>query len=92
MIANVSAGVIMTPVALSLAAQAGLDPKPFLIAVVIGASTAFMTPIGHQANAMVTGPGSYRYRDFVRVGSPLTVAVLVGAALLSPWVFPFLAV
>jgi di/tricarboxylate transporter len=90
-IANVSAGVIMTPVALSIAAQSGLEARPFLVAVVIGASTAFMTPVGHQANSMVTGPGGYRYNDFVRVGSPLSVAVLCAAALLIPIVFPFQA-
>lgn len=88
-IANVSAGVIMTPVALSLASQMQLDSRPFLVAVVIGASTAFMTPVGHQANTMVSGPGNYRYRDFVRVGTPMTIAVIVVAALLIPIVFPF---
>lgn len=88
-IANVSAGVIMTPVALSIAAQSGFESRPFLIAVVIGASTAFMTPVGHQANTMVTGPGNYRYRDFMRVGSPLTLIVIVGATILIPLFSPF---
>ncbi|MEO6709269.1 MAG: SLC13 family permease, partial [Planctomycetota bacterium] len=77
---------------LSLASQVGLDARPFLVAVVIGASTAFMTPVGHQANTMVTGPGNYRYRDFTRVGSPLTLIVLIVAVILIPIVFPFVRI
>jgi di/tricarboxylate transporter len=86
---HVAAAVIMTPVALSLALELGVSERPLVMAVLTGASSAFMSPVAHQANAMVMGPGEYRYRDFVRAGAPLTVLLLVAAWLLLPVFFPF---
>ena len=81
---NVSTAVIMTPVALSLASSLELSDRPFLMAVVAGANFCFLSPVAHQANAMVMGPGGYRYVDFLRVGALIT-AICIG---LSTWLIP----
>lgn len=86
---NVSTAVIMTPVALELAQQLGVSDRPLLMAVVTGSSLAFMSPVSHQANAMVMGPGGYRYKHFVRVGAGLTLLTAGLAILLIPILFPF---
>lgn len=88
LISHVAAAVIMAPVALSLAEQLGCSDRPLLMAVLTGASLSFMSPVAHQANAMVVGPGDYRYTNFLRAGTPLTIALLVAAALLLPFFFP----
>jgi di/tricarboxylate transporter len=86
---NVSAVVVMAPVALSLAQQAGADPRPFLVAVALSASFAFLSPVGHAANTMVAGPGDYRFVHFLRVGAPL-LALEAGLLLaLVPVLWPF---
>jgi di/tricarboxylate transporter len=74
---NVSAAIILAPIAASIALQAGLPPEPFLMAVAIGASTDFLTPFGYHNNTIVMGPGGYRFIDYPRLGAPLTVIVLV---------------
>ena len=86
---NASTAVIMTPIALEVAGAAGLDARPFLMAVVAGSSLGFLSPVAHQANAMILGPGGYRYRDFLRVGAPLTVLLLVASVVLIPALWPF---
>jgi di/tricarboxylate transporter len=78
----------MCPVALSFADQAGLNDRAFIMAVLTGASLAFMSPVAHQANAMVVGPGDYKYRDFVKVGTPLAVLMFAVAVWLIPVMFP----
>jgi di/tricarboxylate transporter len=84
----VAAALIMTPVALDMAAQIpGDNEKVLLMAVVTGASLAFMTPVAHQCNAMVMGPGAYKYRDFLRVGAPLTLFLTVLSIYLLPLFF-----
>ncbi len=85
---SLAAAAIMTPVALSLANEMHLGDRAFLMAVVAGASFAFMSPVAHQGNTMIMGPGKYRYRDFLRVGTPLTVVVIVLAALVIPLFWP----
>jgi di/tricarboxylate transporter len=89
LITNNAAAVLMFPIAVSTAAQAGLDPRPFAIAVAIGASSSFLTPIGYQTNTMVYGIGGYRFWDFARVGLPLTLLVLVLALLVIPLAWTF---
>lgn len=86
---SLAAASIMTPVALSLAARLELSDRPFLMAVLAGASFAFMSPVAHQGNTMIMGPGQYRYRDFLRVGTPLTLIALVTAAVAIPLFWPF---
>jgi di/tricarboxylate transporter len=89
LMSHVAAAVVMTPVALSLALELGVSERPFVMAVLTGASFSFMSPVAHQANAMVMGPGGYRYRDFLRAGAPLTVLLSLAAYFLLPVLFPF---
>lgn len=85
---HIAAAVIMTPVALSFSDQLGVSDRPLVMAVLTGASLAFLSPVAHQANAMVVGPGDYRYRDFLKVGTPLFLLLFVLALGLIPWMFP----
>lgn len=85
---HVAAAVVMAPIALSIANEMQVSDRPLLMAVVTGASLAFMTPVAHQANAMVAGPGDYRYRDFLRVGTPLTLLLYGYAVAVIPWIWP----
>lgn len=89
---NVTTAVIMTDVAIQLAEAASLQPTPFLMAVITGSSLSFLSPVAHQAGAMVMGPGGYTYRDFLRAGTPLAVICIVVASLLIPVLWPFLEV
>lgn len=86
---HIAAATIMTPIALSFAEELMVDERAFVMAVVTGASLAFMSPVAHQANAMVVGPGDYRYRDFLRVGTPLTLLLGGAAIFLIPLLFGF---
>lgn len=88
LITNNAAAVLMFPIALSTAGQAGLDPRGFAIAIAIGASASFLTPIGYQTNTMVYGMGGYKFGDFIRVGFPLTILVIIAAMLIIPIAWP----
>jgi di/tricarboxylate transporter len=88
LITNNAAAVLIFPIALATAAGAGLDPRPFAIAIAIAASASFMTPIGYQTNTMVYGPGGYRFGDYLRLGAPLTLLVIVATILIVPIVWP----
>ncbi len=85
---NAAAAVLMAPIALGVAAGLEASPDPFLMSVAIGASCAFLTPIGHQANALVMGPGGYRFGDYWRLGLPLEIVVVVVAVPLLLWFWP----
>jgi di/tricarboxylate transporter len=74
-ITNNAAAALLFPIALSAATQAGLDPRPFLIAVALGGSASFATPLGYQTNLMVYGPGGYRFTDFLRIGIPMNIFI-----------------
>jgi di/tricarboxylate transporter len=69
----------MAPIALSLAVGLGVSADPFLMAVAVGASCAFLTPIGHQSNALIMGPAGLRFGDYWRMGLPLEVIIVVVA-------------
>jgi di/tricarboxylate transporter len=69
----------MSPIALGAASQLGTNPDTFLMAVAIGASCAFLTPIGHQNNILVLGPGGFRFGDYWRMGLPLELLVLAAS-------------
>lgn len=85
----VAAALIMTPVALDLSARLDtVSERALLMAVITGASLAFMTPVAHQCNAMVVGPGDYKYRDFIKVGTPLTLFLIMIALFLIPLFWP----
>jgi di/tricarboxylate transporter len=88
LITNNAAAVLMFPIAFATATEAGLEPRGFALAIAIAASSSFLTPIGYQTNTMVYGMGGYRFADFARVGAPLTVLVLVVAALVIPIFWP----
>jgi len=78
-ITNNAAAVIMVPLALAITQQAGLDPEPFMLAIMIAASASFATPLGYQTNLMVYGPGAYRFSDFLRAGIPMNFVVGITA-------------
>jgi di/tricarboxylate transporter len=80
--------LLMGPVAAGMASQLGLAIDPFLMAVAIGAASDFLTPIGHQCNTLVMGPGGYRFGDYWRLGLPLSIIVLSVGTLLVPLVWP----
>ncbi|MEM6305487.1 MAG: SLC13 family permease [Pseudomonadota bacterium] len=86
-VSNNAVAVIMTPIAISLAAALGLDPRPLVVAVMIAASCAFATPIGYQTNTLVYGPGGYKFTDFVKIGLPLNLTMSVIASATIPLVF-----
>ena len=88
LITNNAAAILMFPVGMATASQAGLDPRAFAIAVALGASASFLSPIGYQTNTMVYAMGGYHYTDFARVGLPLTVIMLAVAALVLPIAWP----
>ena len=83
-LSNNASAVLLTPIALAVAAATGIDPKPLLVAVTFGASASFATPVGYQTNTMVMGPGGYLVRDYLRVGVPLNVIMFIVAAILIP--------
>ncbi|BAM00479.1 MULTISPECIES: SLC13 family permease [Caldilinea] len=89
LISNNAVAVLLTPVALSLAASLNISPMPLLVALLFGASAAFMTPFGYQTNAIVMGPGGYRFIDYLRVGAPLQLIMVVIASLAIPVLWPF---
>jgi di/tricarboxylate transporter len=86
---NNAAAIVLTPVALRLGEELGVDARPFVFAVCFAASASFMTPTGYQTNMMVYGPGNYRFTDFTRFGAPLNLLFWLLASLLIPWFWPF---
>jgi len=89
LITNNAAGVLMFPIAMAVAQDAGVSYLPFVICVMVGASAGFITPIGYQTNLMVYGPGGYRWLDYVRFGTPLSILVGIATVLIVPRVWPF---
>jgi di/tricarboxylate transporter len=85
---NAAAVVLMAPIGISVAQGLNANIDPFLIAVAIGASCAFLTPIGHQSNTLVMGPGSYKFGDYWRMGLPLEVIVVLVSIPLILMVWP----
>ena len=85
---NAAAVILMAPIGMGVAQTLGTSIDPFLMAVAIGGSSAFLTPIGHQSNTIVMGPGGYRFADYLRMGIPLEI-VIVGVAIPAiMWVWP----
>jgi di/tricarboxylate transporter len=88
-ISNTAAALIVFPVAMASAASLEIDPRGFAVAVALAASASFLTPVGYQTNAMVQAPGGYRFRDYTRLGFPLS-AMMVAVILIGvPIVWPF---
>ena len=89
LVTNNAVAVIMTPIAIGLATSLGLDPRPFVVAVMFSASASFLTPIGYQTNTLVYSAGGYRFFDFVRLGAVMNVMVALIAITVIPLIWPF---
>jgi di/tricarboxylate transporter len=89
LMSNNAAAALAFPVALGVAARLGLDPQPFVMAVLYGASCSFLTPYGYQTNLMIMSPGRYTLADFARAGTPVALVFLVVALVAIPVAFPF---
>jgi di/tricarboxylate transporter len=91
MVSNNASVVILVPVAMSLAELLGLAPFPLVLAVMFAASTSFLSPVGYQTNTMIYGTGVLRFTDFVRVGAPLNVLLMIVTSLTLAWFWPLRA-
>jgi di/tricarboxylate transporter len=88
LVSNNAVAVVVTPIAIGLAAALGIDARPLVVAVMVAASASFATPIGYQTNMLVYGPGGYKFTDFMRVGIPLNLSVGLLASVTIPFIWP----
>lgn len=88
-ISNTATAVLMAPIAIAMASELGVSPYPFAMAVTLAASSAFMTPVSSPVNTLVVAPGGYGFGDFVKIGVPFTIIVLLLSMLMIPWILPF---
>jgi len=88
-VSNNAVAVVLTPIVVGLGLTLGVDPRPLVVAVMFGASASFATPIGYQTNTLVYGPGGYRFSDFLRIGVPLNIVMMLAMSALIPLFFPF---
>jgi di/tricarboxylate transporter len=86
---NPAAAVLLAPIALNTANDLGISPYTLMMTVAVAASAAFLSPVSHPANLLVMGPGGYRFSDYIKVGLPLTLVVLVVVVLVMPIFWPF---
>ena len=91
LITNNAAAALAFPLALETAEKFGVDPMPFFIAICIAASAGFATPIGYQTNLIVQGAGNYKFTDFVKIGLPMDLIVMILSIILIPLIWPFAA-
>ncbi|MGE0193275.1 MAG: SLC13 family permease [Planctomycetota bacterium] len=89
LVTNAGTAGMMIPIALRVADQANVSHEPFVFAVAIAASCSLLTPVGYQTNLLVFGPGGYRLQDYLRLGLPLTILLLITSTLLLPVFYPF---
>lgn len=87
-VSNNASVVLLIPIVATAAAALGLDGRPFVLAVMLSASTSMLTPIGYQTNTMVYAPGNYRFSDYLRVGGPLNLLLAIIIPLTIAWLFP----
>ncbi|MBX3726091.1 MAG: SLC13 family permease [Xanthomonadales bacterium] len=85
---NAATAAVMCPIAIGIASQLGVSADPYLMAVAIGASCAFLTPIGHQNNTLILGPGGFRFGDYWRLGLPLELLVIAVSVPMLLWIWP----
>ncbi len=88
LVTNNAVAVVLTPIVIGFGLALGIDPRPLVVAVMLGASAAFATPIGYQTNTLVYGPGGYRFTDFLRVGLPMHLVMAPTAAVFIPIFWP----
>lgn len=91
LITNNAAAVLVFPVVMAAVQSLGVNPMPFIVAIMVAASCGFATPMGYQTHMMVWGPGGYRFSDFLRIGVPMDILVGLVCVLLSPFIWPFIA-
>jgi di/tricarboxylate transporter len=89
LLSNNATAVLLLPIAISTAVGIGVDPKPFIVGICFGASACFATPMGYQTNLMVYGPGGYSFMDYMKLGVPLNLFVVVASTLIIPLLWPF---
>jgi di/tricarboxylate transporter len=88
-LSNNATAVLLLPIAISTAVSLGVDTRPFIIGICFGASACYASPIGYQTNLLVYGPGGYRFSDFIKLGLPLNIMVIVLASVFIPVFWPF---
>ena len=88
-LSNNATAVLLLPIAISTAVSLGVDTRPFIIGICFGASACYASPIGYQTNLLVYGPGGYRFSDFLKLGLPLNIMVIVIASVFIPVFWPF---
>lgn len=88
-LSNNAVAVLVVPVAIGVAQQMGVDPRPFVVAVMFGASASFATPIGYQTNTFVYSAGGYRFTDFMRIGLPLNIIMWLVGTVVIPQIWAF---
>jgi len=89
LMSNNAAAVLMFPIGWQAAADLGVNPMPFVMAVTVAASCGFATPMGYQTNLMIYGPGGYKFSDYMRFGGPLNLLVMAITIILAPLIWPF---
>ena len=88
-LSNNATAVLLLPIALSTALSIGVNPKPFIVGICLGASACFASPIGYQTQLLVYGPGGYRFSDYLKLGVPLNILVILAASFFIPVIWPF---
>lgn len=86
-ISNQATAVLLVPIAIQIASSIGISAEPLLVAILFGANTSFITPVGYQTNAMIFGPGNYTFSDFIKVGGGLSLIFWLLATWLIPWFY-----
>jgi di/tricarboxylate transporter len=85
---NAVVTVLMVPIAINTAVNMNISPPAIIMTVAIAASAAFLSPVGHPANVLIMGPGGYRFKDYLKVGVPLTLVVFLVTLVVLPLVWP----